>query len=385
MATIERAVRLVNPGKKRKLSAAQKLFFGSKRQRIAVAKSFLGNSNRPRRKFKKRMKLIAKGAPGLMRYKGPSYLPNARKRRAKSKYPIGFSNRKSYKAFKSGHGAKHIYYGQKSAQRRAKRDRLPNVGEIITIHPLINSGHRTNLKNRTERNNKGKGMAKRRGRKRSLRVAIRRRYQSARKAVARVYHRVLRHKRRGRPRRAIATNPGVRYIRRRRHAIRNRRHYRRNPGGASGFFGSNNVGKAVGVIGGAFVTNMLTGFVPAQFNTGIIGYVATGIIATLQGKAVGKLLKNPALGNDMVLGGYVYLALRIAQDMFPSVGLPFRLSGMGNVIGPSSFWTPQVPLNGSMGTFVRPSMMGPVPVAVSASAGMRGLGAGMVRRVGRMR
>jgi len=142
-------------------------------------------------------------------------------------------------------------------------------------------------------------------------------------------------------------------------------------------------GQALGIIGGAFVTKLGTGFLPNGLNTGIPGYIATALIAMLQGKMVGKLLKNPKLGRDMQIGGYVYLALRIASDYMPSLSLPFGLNGMG-IVGPSSFYTPQVPISGSMGQFVLPSAVrGAIPMAAATAGGMRGLGT--TRRVGRMR
>jgi len=107
-------------------------------------------------------------------------------------------------------------------------------------------------------------------------------------------------------------------------------------------------GTAVQIVGGAFVTKFVTEMLTSAsptLATGIPSYIATAVVAVLQGKAIGKLLKNPSLGKNMTTGGFVYLSLRLAQDFLPSFGLPFRLG----LVGPSSFYTPQVPLNGNMG------------------------------------
>ena len=179
-------------------------------------------------------------------------------------------------------------------------------------------------------------------------------------------------------------NPGVVKHRRRSYArVVRRARRRRNPGFTSGMGG--NFGKAIGIIGGALVTKIASGMLPSSLTTGVLGYLSIGIIALLQGKAIGKILKNPSLGNDMATGGYVYLALKIAGDYFPSLGLPFSLSGMG-LIGGSSFYTPQVNQPGSMGQFILPAAVaGAIPPAV-VGGGMKGLGAGTsMRRVGRLR
>jgi hypothetical protein len=173
-------------------------------------------------------------------------------------------------------------------------------------------------------------------------------------------------------------NPSVRTVVRYRSRARRRVHgRRRNPS-----FFSGKVGKVVGVLGGAAVTSLISAnFIPAQFNTGIVGYFASGVVAFAQGKLIGKVTKNTALGDDMVIGGLAYVALRVISDMVPSLSnmLPFKLNGMG-MIAPSSFYTPQVNMPGSMSSFVTPAAL-PAPVAVSAAA-MHGLGRG--RRVGRV-
>ncbi len=361
MATILKPVRLVNSGKsKRRLTARQKLFFGSKRQRAAAART-LGRkrtSNPP-------------GKEGLKKFR--------------LKY-----NRRVFKATKSENKAKVQYHKDTSYLRAAKRfnfdkspSRLPNVGEIITIRPLVNSGtsiKRTKKRKRSVLTNMAKSAKRRAAGLKAART--RKRNKAARSHSARSSHRrrnpgVRRHRRR--------SNPSVRTVvryRSRNAGVRRHRRARRNPG--MGSIGGN-FGKAVGIIGGALVTKIASGFLPASLTTGVLGYLSIGIVAMLQGKAIGKILKNPSLGNDMATGGYVYLALKIAGDYFPTLGLPFSLNGMG-LIGGSSFYTPQVNQPGSMGQFVLPAAVaGAIPPAV-VGGGMKGLGAGTsMRRVGRLR
>ena len=204
--------------------------------------------------------------------------------------------------------------------------------------------------------------------------------------------------RRSSHRRRTRRNPGTVVHRRRRYARRNagvvrhrrrntarvhhrRRGRRRNSGFTSGLGGS--FGKVIGVIGGAMLTKTVAGMLPTTLTSGILGYLTIGIIAMLQGKAIGKVLKNQALGDDMAIGGYTYLALKIAGDYFPSLGL--GLSGMG-LIGGSSFYVPQVNQPGSMGNFMLPAAIAGAMTPQVVAGGMKGLGAGTsMRRVGRLR
>ena len=314
MATIGKVRRLVNPGKrKRKMSALQKMFFGSKRQRASVA--------------------------------------NRGKRRRKN-----------------------------IAKKRYTKRRRRNVGSIVTVWP---KGHRANpgrrkrrRKNRSRRVvivNKGVKMAYRR-RRRAKAINPRRR----RRARVTAY-------RRRRTRRV--GNPGRRRRYARRHVVHHRRrsrrgnpgrrrHYRRNPGMLTG-----TMGRVLGVVGGVAVTKLLCGFLPASLNTGILGYLSTGVVAVAQGKLVGKFSKSTQLGNDMLVGGLAYLAAKVLNDFFPSIGAYTGISGMG-LIGGSSFYNPQVNRNGSMGSFLLPSA---VSGAIGAAIPMQtAKGMGVMRRTGRL-
>ena len=173
-------------------------------------------------------------------------------------------------------------------------------------------------------------------------------------------------------------NPRVkRYQRRRRSNVTHRRHYRRNPGFLTG-----TAGRVLGVVGGVAVTKLLSGFIPASFSTGVLSYLATGVIAFAQGKLVGKVSKNAQLGNDFMVGGIAYLVAKILNDFFPTVGAYTGISGMG-MIGGSSFYTPQVNLGGSMGNFVTP---GSTMRAISAAGAIAPASAslGRLRRTGRI-
>lgn len=294
MAEILKRRRLVNPGRRRRrMTAKQIRFFGTKRQRAAL------RHTRKRRNY------------------------GTRRGRAFSRW-----------------GIKHHIRGHNPHRRRRNR-RRKNIGEILTVH--VNPGRR-------------KGMAKQRRRTRRHVVHHRRHHQRRSNPVYVMHRRRRRH--------------NSVYNRRR----RNRRHYsrRRNPFGGSFFSGV--FGKAVGVVGGYALTKIIAAQLPAQFTQGVLGYVGIGVVAFAQGKIVGKVAKNSAVGNDMVVGGITYLVGKIMSDYFPSFNL--GLSGMG-MIAPSSFYTPQVPLPGVMGNFV-------VPSAVPVAAGMHGVGRLSARRGGRL-
>jgi hypothetical protein len=89
---------------------------------------------------------------------------------------------------------------------------------------------------------------------------------------------------------------------------------------------------------------------------------------------VGKITKNTALGTDMQIGGYTYLAIKVLNDFVPSIGGMIGLSGMG-IISPSSFYEPQVPVGGSMTQFIAPAG---IPVGAAS------VGVGRIRRTGRL-
>ena len=354
--TITKSRTLANPGRRRrarrrngplKMSKLQKLFFGTKKQREAARRS---NSGRKRRKVSTKRK----------RSPISSLLPNPRRRHAR------VTNR-----------------------RRRRR----NVGTILTVYPAmagLNPGRKrkrsrvSRVSNRRRRvSNRrrrvvtvtkirkrvtNKGMARR---KRRTRVSNRRRRRNpfySRRVKRGVYQYTARRR-----------NPGRR---RRRHVMHHRRRHN-NPGVSSGL-----LGKALGIIGGATATKILMGFVPSALSQGFVGYFTTALVAYAGGRTIGKVAKSRELGNNLVIGGFVYLAIKVLNDYFPSIGGNLGLSGgrgMG-LIAPSNFYVPQVNVPGSMGSFVPPPAVAAamaLPMAPPAAAGMRGLGT--TRRIGRVR
>lgn len=323
MATISRIRRLVNPGrkKKRKLSALQKLFFGSKRQRTAI------KANRGRK----------------------------RKRSVAVKHTV-------------------------ARRRRRKR----NVGSIITVRAKRNPSRvrrykrrRKNAAKRVIIVNKGVGMT--RTRRRTRRATSKRVYRRRRRAVA------VNPRRRRRARRNVSyvkrikrgrymySNPGRRRRRSRVGHRRTHRSYRRNPGVLTG-----TMGRVGGALLGIGATRVLSGFLPSMFTQGILGYVGIGAVAYLQAKVGAKVSKSTSFGNDMLIGGLAYLGAKVLNDFLPSIGSYTGISGMG-LIGGSSFYVPQVNRNGSMGSFVLPGAVGSAIASIPTKAGM-----GVMRRTGRL-
>jgi len=352
MASMTKRRTLVNPGRKRRknLSLKQLLHFGTKRQRAGAAVR-LKRKNAGTRSIRKTKKSLKKS----MGYKFVSPFGRASGYRKRTRK---FTNRK----------------------RRRK-----NVGTILSVIP---NGRRSRKRRRTRNRttvriyNKrkrrvNKGMARTRRRKRTTSNPRRRRRVSYRRRRRTAVSNPTRRRRRnvsyvGRIRRGMYKYSNPRRRRRSGRRVSNRRYHRRNPGMLSG-----GAGKIVGIIGGAAVTALLSKFIPAGLSSGFMGYITKGIVAVLQGKLVGKFSGSRALGQDFMYGGLAYVALSVLNDMF-GLSLPgFGLRGMG-LIAPSSFYVPQVNAPGSMGSFVRPSM---VPAPYVAPAG----GMGNVRRGGRVR
>ena len=312
----------------RKLSLAQKLHFGTARQR-ASAKRILSGKHKRR----------------VNNPKHPRY---------------GYSdNKKVIKAFKSGQRAKSQSLANRQFVRFYKKNprRLPNrasnPAEIIT---LTNPGSYST------------GTRKSKSKRKSNLMARRKRTTTRRRTT---------HRRRSNPglavtrRRSIRrSNPGISRTRRRRNGYASRRRTR-NPGQLTGGFNA-----AFGVIGGAVITNMVTSRLPAGWNTGFMGYAATAVVAVAQGSLAGKVFKNAQLGKNMTIGGLAVLVMKLLGDFMPGFSSPF---GMGTIV-PSSFNLPQVLQNNSMNQFVTPAGLQQV-INTNAASGMAGIG----RRGGRMR
>lgn len=320
--------RVVNPGRpKRRMSLLQKLHFGTKRQRAAARAS---KSTRNPRHKKSVFSVFKKG--GVSKSSGR---------------PIG------------------SYITRPKRRTRAKR--LGNIGEIVTVLPGFNPGTKRS-KRKSKLTNKGANvMARHRKTRRAKAVGTR--VHRRRRARNPVYKRRIR---RGQylyatnPRRRRRANPG-----RRRYAVAHRRRaHRRNPGMLGG---GGTVGKVLGILGGAMVTKVATDMLPTSLGQGYLGYLSTAVVAMLQGKLIGKVTRNASLGQNMTIGGFTYLALKLVSDFMPSLSLPFGLKGGMGILTPSSFYVPQVNMPGSMASFV-------TPAGIPVSSGMKGINS---RRVGR--
>ena len=131
-----------------------------------------------------------------------------------------------------------------------------------------------------------------------------------------------------------------------------------------------------GIISGAAVTNLIVGFVPSTWSTGIPGYIVTAIAAVVQGQAVGKIFKQPLFGKYMTWGGFTFLALKIINDMMPSLSGYLGISGMrgmGLLAPTQGFMLPNVNMFGSMGRFQIPNSIASKIQAAAMTKGVHGL------------
>lgn len=299
-AVVKKRRKLLNPGRRRRMTAKQIRYFGTKRQRAAL---------RHHHKMKSR------------RHNAP----------------------RPWKA---------IY------RKRYPSKRRHNIsGIMVATIPGFNPGR----KRRKRRSNRGMARVSAKRRRAGLKAARTRR--------ARRYARSHGRRRHNRRHYRVRNRTKVVYRYRGHHRRHNRGHRRRNP---FGFGGGGDVQAVTGIIAGAAVTRLLTGFVPAQYNAGIPGYIITAIAAVLQGQVVGKVAKSPQFGKYMTWGGLTYLGLRIINDMIPTLSgyLPFGLQGLGLISPSPGFFNPQV--FGPGGSVVLPNSI-QAALATSASKGMRGM------------
>lgn len=340
MAQVMKRRRLTNPGRRR-MTAKQIKFFGTSRQRAALKNSRRRRNQGPKRHAGRRRN---QGGDVVLR------VEHAAERAIEKIEDL----------------AQDALGGVSRMGNRGRR----NVGEILTVLPA-NPGRRR----------KKVAATKRRRNKSRVRVSNRR---PRRRNRARARHR-------NRTRRVMA-NPKVvvRYRNRARRHNYGRR--RRNPDFLTG-----DAGKVVGVLGGAAVTGIITGYLPANLTTGWMGYLSTAVVAGVLGQVAGKVTKNKSLGNWMTVGGLLIVGMKVLQDVMPNLQLPFTLpgasagtAGMG-MITSSNFYTPQVNMPGSMASFVTPAgVTAAIPVIPTAAA-LHGLGQQYhpgfrsMRRVGRLR
>lgn len=362
MVSVSKVRKLVNPGK-RKLSPLQKLFFGSKRQRAAVRAKNAGKRSIRKTAKAAQKSAIARHTPQYGK-RVARYIAKGAVRGVKHRYkknvssivvirPNPGSKRRKYKRTKGL-----VNYIQHDLPRGVYTRKKRNSRKVVVI-------------------NKGEKMARKRHVKRNRYVSRKRRNPSRR------HRNMVYRKRIRRGLYQYSSNPGRRRRSRTRNVSVRRYHRRRNPGMFAG-----TGGRVLGVIGGVALTKFLSGMVPASFNTGVMSYLATGVIAFAQGKLVGKIAKNESLGNDFLVGGLAFLAAKILNDFFPSIGTYVGIAGgrgMG-LIGGSSFYVPQVNRNGSMGSFVVPgAVMGAIPPPATTAVSTAGMhGVGRLRRTGRL-
>jgi hypothetical protein len=338
VAEITKKIRVVNPGRRRhkRMTLLQKLHFGTARVRAAAQRAMgrkrnSGSTSRARKQF-----FAKKG-------------------------------RRSTQDL-----AKLAYKTSESQRRRLKRR---NVGSIVTVYPFGNPGRGRMKRYNRRRRRKNVVYAGR------IKTGVYR-YTGGKKTVAKVRRRrrPAATRRRRRNRGVVAYNRPrrrryVQHRRRRNRGYVSRRHHRRRNIGGSMLTGT--AGSVVGVLTGLALTKTISGFLPATFATGILGYIGIGAVAVIQGKVAGKILRQPQFGHWMMVGGLAYLLNKVLSDFMPTLGGYTGVSGMG-MIGGNSFYTPQVNLPGNMGAFVVPSaVMGALP---SPTASAPSVGVGYLRR-----
>jgi hypothetical protein len=329
--------RLINPGT-RKMTARQKLFFGTKRQRAAVSRRLTNKGKKRTKNHGKRVRNVGEIITlGLPRKKAIEVIKNPMpvKRRTRNA-------KRRRNAPNTWSSLYQNYYNPAGSSRIATRRRSRSAA----------------YKGRRGNSSKTK-LANPRRRRRSVRVITKYRYR----------------------------NPARLANSRRRYHRRTVRRYR-NPG-----FLSSDIAKVAGILGGATVTNLVAKQIPSKYTTGTLGYATLTAVAFGQGYVVKKFLRNNALGDDMMIGGLVLVAMKLMSDLFPSVSLPFSLTGGGmGLIGNSSFTNPQVPVPGSMGRFqIAPNYQQAINAAIPATRTLAGINQSVTmggrtgsRRVGRI-
>ena len=383
MAYVTKRTRLANRGRRRNMTPKQIKFFGTKRQKAALRRNRSG--------LRRKTQRMASGRGSYAQYQ----YHMGRKRARGYRVPAS-AYRRNQGEFVSGIGStagglitraeQAVHRVERAAEdaldkvtsrlNRGRRNRgrrnsgrRRNVGEILTVIPAGNPGRRRKRRMAYRTPNR-----RRRNRRR-------RNWRDPRTGLAN------RRRRRVYNRRRRRHNPSVRYMNRRRRRMFNRR--RRNPGFMTGTGGA-----VVGILGGAAVTKIITGFLPSTLMSGWAGYLTTGVTAVVTGQVAGRVLKNRPLGKWITIGGLLIVALEVVNQFMPSLQLPFGLStgtsGLG-LISSSNFYVPQVNLPGSMASFVTPAgVTGAIPVV--PASGMSGIGGPQfspglrtMRRIGRMR
>lgn len=339
MATLVRRRRLVNAGRRRRthnarrrknLSDKQIRFFGTKAQRAALK----------RRRHNARR-----------RNAGPHSIRKAKKHIKRTMHPSHASRIAVSLYGREGYKKRKRTFRRKNVRHR----RRTNVGSIITVYPMRTHNPRKRRRSNVARHKRRKSFVQHRQRRRRPNVVYRRR-------ISRGVYR-------------YTSNP--------RHRRRNRMYHRRHNAVRMGGMLGGTANKVLSIIGGATVTKLISDLLPMNFTSGVLGYLAIGLVAIGQGQIAGRMIfKSPTVGENMTAGGLVYLTIKILNDFVPSLGGALGLRGMGLIAPTQGFAVPLVNQMGSMGTFIRPGFV-PAPYVPPAHAGLGSTQS--IRRGGRIR
>lgn len=235
--------------------------------------------------------------------------------------------------------------------RRATRS---NPGDIITLALNPAPARRTTRKTKTG----------------ELKMAIRKRRKTTRRATSKRRNPVSAPRRRRRATRrrnpALSMAPRRRRSTRRRNpstVTRRRRSYRRNPGLSSV---SPFLKQAAFVIAGAVGSKMLAQAVLAENNKGYVGYAANIGAGFALGMGVNYFMKDKSAGNAVILGSVVQTLIRFLSDKTP-YGARLAELGVGDYMA-QNFLTPQRVVNGLHSAQLEAPVM-----QMPAAAGLKGL------------
>ena len=311
--------------------------------------------------------------PGRRRTTTANHARNAHKSLKQLLY-FGTPSQRASAASRLGCSVPEPFGGKAKYQRgQGARSRKRNIGGITILG--LNPGRRRKV-NKLKESIEFMPFVKRRKRVRRVKVNRARPRRRNRRRVN------AHHRRRTAPR-VVLMNPRRRRNSRRRNSykprVHRRYHRRRNPS-------LSNIGtQVIGVIAGAAATKIIVGMLPASFQSGILKYISTAVVASALGWGVRKYAHKEAFGTNLTVGGYTLLGLEVINDLVPGVAgySALGLRGLGSLITPSSFYTPQVPIGGSMTSFVTPSAISAainsaIPSRNPSKAGLAGLA--VVRR-----
>lgn len=170
---------------------------------------------------------------------------------------------------------------------------------------------------------------------------------------------VRRRRRRHTARRRYLANPIRRTHRRRRTSVRR---YRRNPSLRRYGAGAVNFGRmlmpAAGIGLGAVGSEIIMGYlpIPASFKTGVARHVTKGAVGIAAGLVLGRLFRQPRLGNYFALGAVAIAVHDAVKEMIASRMPAVHMGGMGylNPAATQRLGMYTRPIRGSLGQYVAP-------------------------------